>query len=70
MCRELDTTNTSKIVRLVDEAMIILWPTASILREYVLILLSDAAPYMVKAGKIQFSFAQYDSRHMPSELSC
>ena len=47
---QLDATNSSTIACLVDEAMIVLWPTGKH-PERVLLLLSDAAPYMVKAGE-------------------
>lgn len=48
--RELQSTNHATISRLVNEAMGILWPDC-VHHERVLLLLSDAAPYMVKAGK-------------------
>ena len=50
LCRQLSSTNSSGIARLVDAAMQLLWPDGKH-NERVLLLLPDAAPYMVKAGK-------------------
>lgn len=49
-CEELEKTNHSTIFKLFDKAMGILWPEG-VQHDNVLLFLSDAAPYMVKAGK-------------------
>lgn len=49
-CEELEKTNHSTIFNLFDKAMGILWPEG-VQHDNVLLFLSDAAPYMVKAGK-------------------
>lgn len=46
----LEKANHSTIVRLFETSLSILWPNG-VLRDCVLIFVSDAAPYMVKAGK-------------------
>ncbi|KAF0706537.1 CGG triplet repeat-binding protein 1, partial [Aphis craccivora] len=46
----LEKTNSGTIVRLFEQSLSLLWP-GGIQRENVLLFLSDAAPYMVKAGK-------------------
>lgn len=46
----LDKANYATISRLFDKSLLILWPEG-IRRENILLFLSDAAPYMVKAGK-------------------
>ncbi|KAL4098224.1 hypothetical protein QTP88_022868 [Uroleucon formosanum] len=46
----LDKTNYATICRLFDNSLLIVWPEG-IRRENILLFLSDAAPYMVKAGK-------------------
>lgn len=48
--RELPSTNHATVSRLVNDAMAVLWPNGTE-HDRVLLLLSDAAPYMVKAGK-------------------
>jgi hypothetical protein len=47
---ELDKTNHSTIFKLFDKAMGILWPEG-VEHDNVLLFVSDAAPYMIKAGK-------------------
>jgi len=47
---DLEKANHSTIAQLFDRSLIILWPT-DIHYDKVLLFLSDAAPYMVKAGK-------------------
>ncbi|XP_068081700.1 uncharacterized protein [Anabrus simplex] len=52
LCRELDVTNHGTIVRTVQAALRLLWPTFSDEEvNKVLALVTDAAPYMIKAGK-------------------
>lgn len=46
----LEKTNHSTIAKAFDKAMFTLWPEG-IKHDNVLIFLSDAAPYMVKAGR-------------------
>lgn len=46
----LDQTNHKTICKLFDETLFLLWPEG-IKRDNVLLFVSDAAPYMVKAGK-------------------
>lgn len=46
----LDKANYATISRLFDKSLLILWPEG-IRHENILLFLSDAAPYMVKAGK-------------------
>lgn len=50
VCRQLQATNNSTIARLVNDAMTLLWPSG-IQYEKVILLVSDAAPYMLKAGR-------------------
>ncbi|KAF0688154.1 CGG triplet repeat-binding protein 1, partial [Aphis craccivora] len=52
---ELDKANHSTICKLFDKSMNILWP-GGIRHDNVLLFLSDAAPYMVKAGEVLKSF--------------
>lgn len=49
-CKKLDKTNHSTISRFVNDSLRILWPHGGN-DEKVLLLCSDAAPYMIKAGK-------------------
>ena len=52
LCKELDAANHATIVRTVQEAIRLLWPVSSDVDESrVLAFLTDAAPYMLKAGK-------------------
>lgn len=54
----LDVTNHSSIARLFDSAMKILWPSG-VLHEHILLFISDAAPYMVKAaGGLQVLYSK------------
>ncbi|KAE9543713.1 hypothetical protein AGLY_002109 [Aphis glycines] len=46
----LEKANHSTIAKLFDKSLLILWPTG-IKHDMVLLFLSDAAPYMVKAGQ-------------------
>lgn len=46
----LEKTNHSTIVQLFKNSMILLWPEG-IRRENILFFVTDAAPYMIKAGK-------------------
>lgn len=46
---ELEKTNFSSISKLFNKSMGILWPNG-VQHEYVLLFITDAAPYMVKAG--------------------
>lgn len=48
-CEYLDKCNYDTIARFFNDSMSLLWPTG-VLHEKVLLFLSDAAPYMVKAG--------------------
>lgn len=48
--KKLEKTNHSTIARFVNDGLRILWPNGGN-DEKVLLLLSDAAPYMIKAGK-------------------
>ena len=48
--RELAGTKHATVSRLVNDAMAVLWPNGT-QYDRVLLLLSDATPYMVKAGK-------------------
>jgi hypothetical protein len=52
---ELDRTNHTTICKLFDKAMGVLW-SGSINYDNVLLFLTDAAPYMVKAGSVLKSF--------------
>lgn len=52
---ELDKANHFTICKLFDKSMNILWP-GGIDHDNVLLFLSDAAPYMVKAGEVLKSF--------------
>jgi hypothetical protein len=47
---ELEKCNNSTICKLFDRSMNLLWPN-DVQHDKVLLFLSDAAPYMVKAGK-------------------
>jgi len=47
----LEKANNSTIAKMFDKSMFILWPLG-IKHDNVLLFLSDAAPYMVKAGKV------------------
>ena len=49
-CEALERTNHSTIAVTFDNALNLLWPEG-VKRENVLLLVTDAAPYMVKAGK-------------------
>jgi len=49
-CAELDKSNHITIAKLFDNSMHILWPEG-VRHDDILLFLSDAAPYMVKAGK-------------------
>lgn len=49
-CKELEKTNHSTIARFVNEGIKKLFPESAV-EEKVLIFLSDAAPYMIKAAK-------------------
>lgn len=46
----LEKTNYSTVTKVFDQSMFLLWPDG-IRHDDVLLFLSDAAPYMVKAGK-------------------
>lgn len=46
----LEKTNHSTIAKVFDKSLSILWPQG-IIHDNVLLFLSDAAPYMIKAGK-------------------
>jgi len=46
----LEKVNHSTISKLFDRSLQIIWPNG-IKHDHILLLLSDAAPYMVKAGK-------------------
>jgi len=46
----LEKTNHSTIVQLFENSMLLLWPEG-IKQENILLFVSDAAPYMIKAGK-------------------
>ncbi|KAF0760196.1 DUF659 domain-containing protein [Aphis craccivora] len=50
-CKELSKTNHSTVTRFVNDSLKILWPTGGN-DDKVLLLLSDAAPYMVKSGDV------------------
>lgn len=52
---QLDRTNHTTICKLFEKAMGILWP-GSINYDNVLLFLTDAAPYMIKAGSVLKSF--------------
>jgi len=47
----LEKANNLTIAKMFDKSMFILWPLG-IKHDNVLLFLSDAAPYMVKAGKV------------------
>lgn len=49
-CAELEKSNHITITKLFDNSMHILWPEV-VRHDDILLFLSDAAPYMVKAGK-------------------
>ena len=49
-CEVLEKCNHASIARFFNDSMSLLWPSG-VLNENVLLFLSDAAPYMVKAGK-------------------
>lgn len=49
-CEELEKANSSTIAMLFEQSMNVLWPNG-VKRENVLLFVSDAAPYMVKAGE-------------------
>ncbi|CAI6357249.1 unnamed protein product [Macrosiphum euphorbiae] len=48
---ELEKTNHNTICKVFNKSMTILWP-GDIMYNSVLLFLSDAAPYMVKAGSV------------------
>lgn len=50
-CKALDVVNHSTIARFVNDSVHKLWPNDESSSERVLIFISDAAPYMVKAAK-------------------
>lgn len=50
-CKQLEKTNHSTITRFVNDGLKILWPGGGC-DEKVLLMLSDAAPYMIKAAAI------------------
>jgi len=50
-CKQLEKTNHSTITRFVNDGLKILWPGGGC-DEKVLLMLSDAAPYMIKAAGI------------------
>jgi len=55
----LEKTNHSTIVQLFENSMLLLWPEG-IKRENILLFVSDAAPYMIKAGKtIKVLYSKY-----------
>jgi len=54
-CEKLDKCNHKTICQLFNNAMGVLWPNG-IIHNNVLLLLTDAAPYMVKAGKVLDTF--------------
>lgn len=47
----LEKANNSTIAKMFDKSMFMLWPLG-VKHDNVLLFLSDAAPYMVKAGKV------------------
>jgi hypothetical protein len=49
-CKELDKTNYSTVSRFINNSLKTLWP-AGAHDEKVLLMLSDAAPYMIKTGE-------------------
>ncbi|KAF6772764.1 hypothetical protein AHF37_08355 [Paragonimus kellicotti] len=48
-CVVLDSTNSSTISQSINNALMLLWPS-SVYYDRVFLLLTDAAPYMIKAG--------------------
>jgi len=48
--KKLDNTNSDTVARFVNECILSLWPSGSG-ADRLLLLVTDAAPYMVKAGK-------------------
>jgi len=58
----LDKVNSSTITQLLDKAMHILWPT-NVKYDNILLFISDAAPYMKKAG------STYNSNFVPEYYS-
>lgn len=50
-CKELDKTNHSTVSRFINNSLKTLWPLGGH-DEKVLLMLSDAAPYMVKTGDV------------------
>jgi len=50
-CEVLERVNNSSIAVVFDNAMNMLWPPDKAERENVLLFVSDAAPYMIKAAK-------------------
>jgi len=49
-CKELDATNHETVSRFVNSSLLSVWPNGY-MTEKVLLLVTDAAPYMVKAAK-------------------
>ena len=49
-CKPLVTTNSSTIARFINDGLKVLWPDG-VKEERVLLLYTDAAAYMLKAGK-------------------
>lgn len=49
-CEQLDKCNHQTVARFFNNSMSILWPDI-VMHENVLLFVSDAAPYMIKAGK-------------------
>jgi len=48
-CEHLEKTNSTTIAQLFDRSMNLIWPQG-VEHNNVLLLVSDVAPYMVKAG--------------------
>ena len=49
-CEEISVVNHTTVARVFNDAMHILWP-GGVKYDNVLLLLTDAAPYMIKAGE-------------------
>ena len=64
-CEVLERVNNSSIAVVFDNAMNLLWPD-KVERQNVLLFVSDAVPYMIKAAKaLQLLYPKMISCNMP-----
>jgi hypothetical protein len=65
VCDVLERVNNSSIAVVFDNAMNLLWPD-KVERENVLLFVSDAAPYVIKAARaLQLLYPKNDTCNMP-----